>query len=213
MALSFRPVLQSNPDQRVELETVHEMDMHLLIVSQDLSYFAHEHPTPDSGGNYTVRHVFPHGGPYVLFEDFTPRGEEQQLGRQELTVLGEARPPVPLPEETRTWQEGEYELRIAGPSLPFQVREPVEVKVSVKKAGRPVTDLEDYLGALVHVVIISEDTSRYLHVHPMPSPAKGPQVAFHTVFPEPGKYKVFFQFGHAGQVRTASFVVAVQKQR
>ena len=36
----------------------------------------------------------------------------------------------------------------------------------LSREGRPVADLEPYLGAMGHCVIISQDTQTYLHVHP-----------------------------------------------
>jgi hypothetical protein len=35
--------------------------------------------------------------------------------------------------------------------------------------GKPVTDLDPYLGAMGHAVILSSDTKLYLHAHPMES--------------------------------------------
>ncbi|KAF9108210.1 hypothetical protein BGX30_008661, partial [Mortierella sp. GBA39] len=41
--------------------------------------------------------------------------------------------------------------------------------------GAPVTDLQPYLGAVGHVVILSEDAEQYLHVHPMDEKGSGPK--------------------------------------
>jgi hypothetical protein len=69
-----------------------------------------------------------------------------------------------------------------------------------------------------HCVIISEDTQWYLHSHPqqftmtMPADARGgPEVAFHTIFPKPGRYKVWGQFQRDGKIIVADFVVNVEK--
>jgi hypothetical protein len=43
----------------------------------------------------------------------------------------------------------------------------------------------------------------YLHVHPTTGEA-GP-VAFATEFPSEGRYRLFLQFKHQGQVHTAAF--------
>ncbi len=96
---------------------------------------------------------------------------------------------------------------------------------------KDVTNLQNYLGALGHMVIISEDASMYLHVHPMEAEDKehsnehnsmnnkkmesdkvtksGPNVMFHTIFPKPGIYKVFAQFNPGGKLITTNFVVKV----
>ena len=81
--------------------------------------------------------------------------------------------------------------------------------------GKPVGDLQPYIGAMGHCVIISEDTGTYLHCHPEQLfPPKGdnlggPDVAFHTRFPKPGRYKVWGQFKRGDKVVVADFVVDV----
>jgi hypothetical protein len=71
--------------------------------------------------------------------------------------------------------------------------------------GKPLTDLAPYIGAMGHCVVISEDTATYLHSHPQqlmtPAPDErgGPVVAFHTVFPKPGVYRVWGQFRRPGK--------------
>jgi hypothetical protein len=112
--------------------------------------------------------------------------------------------------------------------LHFQVRD---------GSGKPLTDLQPYLGAMGHAVILSSDTRIYLHAHPMeggtesmnhegmkhdmpgmesstgksdaPPASGGPDVIFHTNFPTPGLYKVWGQFQHRGKIITAPFVVSV----
>jgi hypothetical protein len=69
------------------------------------------------------------------------------------------------------------------------------------------------------MVIISEGTQGYLHTHPEghemsgaehKAMSAGPDVSFHTLFPTAGKYKVWAQFNHGGQIHTANFVVDVK---
>ena len=83
----------------------------------------------------------------------------------------------------------------------------------LQRGSEPVKDLRPYLGAMGHCVIISEDTTEFLHSHPQEGPgAKANVVSFHTVFPKPGKYKVWGQFDVAGKMLIADFVVAVGEQ-
>ena len=66
--------------------------------------------------------------------------------------------------------------------------------------------LSDLLG---HMVVISQNTEQYLHVHPQDQTDKGPVIGFHTGFDKPGLYRVFLQINHGGQIRTADFTVNV----
>jgi hypothetical protein len=82
--------------------------------------------------------------------------------------------------------------------------------------GQPVIDLQPYMAAMGHCAILSEDTQSFLHCHPeqvYPTTADsrgGPDIAFHTTFPHPGKYKVWGQFKRDGKVIVADFVVDVK---
>ena len=60
--------------------------IHLLIVSKDLSYFAHEHPVEKEEGYYVLSHTFPTGGEYVLFADYTPIGGHEKVKRHHIMV-------------------------------------------------------------------------------------------------------------------------------
>src|SRR5918911_2594537 len=63
-----------------DFELVHDKLMHLIIVGEDLSYFAHDHPTfIGANANFTINHTFPESGTYKLWIDFKPRGGNQTL--------------------------------------------------------------------------------------------------------------------------------------
>ena len=72
--------------------------------------------------------------------------------------------------------------------------------------GEPVTDLEPYLGAYGHLVALREGDLAYLHVHPEEA-EPGPEVAVRAEFPSAGDYRLFLDFQHDGEVRTAEFAV------
>src|SRR3954465_9340994 len=57
-----------------EFETVSTKKMHLVVVSKDLSYFAHIHPTFKGNGRFEITTKFPAGGDYKLIAEMTPVG-------------------------------------------------------------------------------------------------------------------------------------------
>ncbi|WP_309248930.1 hypothetical protein [Paenibacillus sp. MZ04-78.2] len=73
-----------------------------------------------------------------------------------------------------------------------------------------IGNLEQYLGAVGHVVILSDDAEQYLHVHPVDEKATGPKAEFMTSFPKSGTYKIWGQFQHQGKVFTVPFVVDIK---
>ena len=86
--------------------------------------------------------------------------------------------------------------------------------LSVSRDGKPVGDLQPYLGAYGNLVALRASDLAYLHVHPMGEPGDGvtpagPDIGFHTAFPSEGDYRLFLDFQHQGVVRTAEFTVSV----
>ena len=207
--LAFTPQQTGNEQAPVPLAVVHEKKIHLIIVRKDLSEFHHEHPEFTAEGNYRVPFTFAKGGEYVLFQDYTPDGSGHQLGRQPLTVQGPKYTPVKFGPSQMQWRQDGYQATLAF-DKDLKVGQLLGMKISISKGGQPVADLDNYLGALGHVVIISEDTERYLHVHPNEQVDKGPAIGFQTSFEAPGLYRVFLQFNHAGQIHTGNFTINVK---
>ncbi len=205
--MSFEP-LDSESDSLVRLQEVHEKDIHLLIVNSDLSYFCHLHPR-EVNNCYVQEHRFPYAGNYHLFADCFPEGSEQLLSRHTVKVTGSPVEPSILPDEETVWERDGYKLFIPENCLPLKAGKMLEITLRLENRKRPLKDLGYYLGALAHVVIISEDIKEFLHVHPMESETMGPEIKLHTSFPHPAKYKMFIQFNHQDKVHTASLVLNV----
>ncbi len=221
--LSFNPKNNKDENALVPLELRHEKKIHLIIVSTDLAYFEHIHPEYN-GVNYQIRVVgkdeaftkergmneteFTEGGDYLMFLDYVPTDATGQLDKIPLSVSGPPRTDTPLGSQRMSWAADGYALELSA-DRDLVVNASIELTIHITLDGEPVTDLDNYLGALAHMVVISEDTEEYLHVHPMESATDGPDVMLHTNFPKAGKYKVFMQFNHDGVVRTTDFVLGV----
>src|SRR3712207_5524576 len=86
-----------------------------------------------------------------------------------------------------------------------------ELTFSVSRDGRPVPDLQPYLGAYGHLVALRDGDLEYLHVHPVEdehvAPAPGPHVGFAATAPSAGTYRLFLDFRHGDAVHTAAFTV------
>ena len=78
------------------LQFVHERPLHLFILAEDLGDFDHVHPEQVLGTSYNVTHVFPYGGRYRLYADYTPPGSAKVVEPFPLNVPGKARPPERL---------------------------------------------------------------------------------------------------------------------
>lgn len=211
--LTFTPRRTHN-HKIVPLEVVHEQKLHLIIVSRDLSFFDHIHPVEQADGKFTQEYAFPEPGEYLLFVDVVPVGAANQVFRLPLTVSGT--PPVakPLKESLASGRLlDDYRIALTVSPQPIKTQDDVTLTFTLSKGGKPVTDLQPWLGAPGHCVLISEDTRHYLHSHPLEPPyappITGPLISFHTKFPHPGLYKVWPQFNHDGRILTADFVIRV----
>ncbi|RKN04883.1 hypothetical protein [Streptomyces radicis] len=185
-------------------DTSHEKDMHLIVVRRDLSGFQHVHPTLGEDGTWSVPLTFPAGGTYRVFADFEPAGDADgglTLGA-DVAVAGEYAP-EPLPEPAHTATVDGYTVTLDGA---LNEGEESELTLSVSREGRPVTDIEPYLGADGHLVVLRSGDLAYLHAHPGEL-AGGPDITFHTRAPSAGTYRLFLDFQHEGVVRTAEFTV------
>ena len=188
----------------------HEKDLHLIVVRRDLATFQHVHPTRTADDAWTVDLDLSAAGTYRVFADFAPAGTDSTLTLgTDVFVAGEFEP-RPLPAPTATASVEGYTVHLAGKARPGTVS---DLTLTVTRAGRPVTDLEPYLGAFGHLVALRSGDLAYLHTHPAEAATAGrrggPDVRFGVEFPTAGTYRLFLDFQVGGRVRTASFTVEV----
>ena len=190
-----------------EFDLLHERVMHFIVVRDALDEFQHLHPTVTDSGLASVEMTFPTAGTYWLFVDCQAKGEAQQTVRHELRLAAE---PPAAPElkanvpvvvtvgETKTEVsvqrgEGEWLVTFAHRDLDDQ----------------PSTDLEPYLGAMGHLVVIGAGTGEYVHAHAETQSAPDGRVKFAAHIARPGIYKAWGQFQQQGRVFTIPAVFQV----
>ncbi|GEB57730.1 hypothetical protein [Streptomyces gardneri] len=184
--------------------TEHGKELHFIVASRDLNTFRHLHPVKAADGTWTTPVDLPAAGGYKAFADFKPaaKGAKGITLGADLSVPG-AYAPRPMPAVAPTANVDGYQVRLGGTLDPGKAG---ELKLTVTKAGKPVTDLEPYLGAYGHLVALRDGDLAYLHVHPNEG-GPGPDVSFTATAPSAGTYRLFLDFQHEGKVRTAAFTV------
>jgi hypothetical protein len=193
-----------------KFDVSHEKQMHLIVVSKDLSYFDHIHPEYKEKGQFQVTTKYPSGGDYKLFADYVPTGSAATTKSTWFTVEGAAPALAPItPDAKLTKTVAGKEVTLSYDHLMAGMDVNLTFHIVDEKTKRPITDLQPYLGAVGHVVILSADAELYLHVHPTDEKAKGPDARFMTQFPKSGVYKIWGQFQHNGQTFIVPFVVNV----
>jgi hypothetical protein len=189
--------------------TLHGKKVHFIVVRRDMTGFQHLHPAPTGDGGWSVPLTLPDAGSYRVFTDFQPAGAVKQLTLgMDLAAPGDYHPEA-LPEAERTARVDDYTVTLAGDLTPGKTS---RLTLSVRKDGRPVTDLQPYLEAYGHLVALRAGDLAYLHVHPEGEPGDGttrpgPDITFYAEVPSAGSYRLFLDFQHAGTVRTAEFTV------
>ncbi|TDD03710.1 hypothetical protein E1292_20560 [Nonomuraea deserti] len=200
----------TGPDGRpvTGYEVQHDKKMHFIVVSRDLSTFQHVHPEMAADGTWSVELAFPEAGAYRAFADFAPTGGDALTLGTDLSVAGDYEPKA-LPPVTRTSTVDGYTVTLDGDLKPGQAS---RLTLKVGKDGEPVTDLQPYLGAYGHLVALRANDLAYLHVHPDGEPGDGktgagPDIVFYAEVPSDGDYRLFLDFQHGGEVRTADFTL------
>lgn len=202
-----------------DFEITHTKPMHVIVARKDLKYFQHVHPEFDqTTGTFTLPDLtFPADGQYRIFADFAasggqkdPMGMPLAITISEDVAAGTGYTPEALDSEERTKTFDDYQVTLSSDQLLVSGR-PVMLMFNLTQGDKPVTDLQEYLGALGHSVILREGTLDFIHAHPMEDlrrPQTG-EVGFMVTFPSAGKYKIFTQFQRGGEVFTTDFVVPV----
>ncbi|MBL8190598.1 MAG: YHYH protein [Acidobacteria bacterium] len=215
------------------LEYVHEKPLHLLIVSEDLAEFAHVHPELTVGDRYEITHTFAHGGRYHLYADFTPPGEPQRIVSFTLQVEGRNRAAQSLTADTElTKLQNSLRLTLT-PKQQLRAGEDLELTFTIRDTvtNKPVANLEPFLGAWAHFVLIDPQHQSFIHAHPLEDadntkPAQINQVHVHGAetfgpppeeirtlvsFPRAGLYKLWAQFQLNGETVIQPFVLSVSE--
>ncbi|WP_280427067.1 hypothetical protein [Nocardia brasiliensis] len=207
--LRFR-ILTQDGTPLTRYTRAHDKDLHLIVVRRDLAGFQHVHPVLGADGTWSVPLNLTRAGDYRVFADFTPAGGANLTLGTDLRVAG-AYDPQPLPAPAPTSTVDGYAVTLDGTVAPGQAS---KVTLTVRKDGKPVTDLQPYLGAYGHLVALRSTDLGYLHVHPDGAPGDGvtpagPGITFYVTAPTAGDYRLFLDFQHDGVVRTAEFTLTV----
>lgn len=194
----------------VSLDETHEKKMHLMIVSEDLKWFRHIHPEEQSDGSFSIEETFPHGGRYHLFVDHKPSRSGSSLTRLNLNVDGK-----PASNESETSEKlvsnvDGYKVTLEN-GHSFKTNRNQPLNISLEKEGIKVSEnnLEQYLGANAHIVMIGKADKEYLHIHPITNISY--PIYAETFIENTGIYRVWVQFQTNGQVHTADFTVNVEQ--
>jgi hypothetical protein len=185
-----------------ELEINHDKLVHLIIVDQHLEQYVHLHPEKTEAGVYVVQHQLEEGA-YKAFVDIKPKGLAYTVAPLAFSIgdVGEGHGHKQLKVDT------ELQKTINDVTVDFNP--------SSLKANENITftftfpagiELQPYLGAMGHVVILDETGTNYIHVHPLTNT----DTIFETSFPSPGVYRLWAEFKIDNEVFTYPFTINIE---
>lgn len=153
-----------------DFEIVHEKRLHLLLVSEDMTWFEHQHPQLGPDGRFRLVWTFPRAGRYFLFADFTPADGDNQILRTTLDIGAPSRPPAqppPLqPDLSDSKTVGDTRIELLPRPLPMQAgRQTLLTYTLTDRQGRPRNDMQPILGVMGHLIALREDRLTMVHTH------------------------------------------------
>ena len=160
----------------------HGKMMHLFLVSEPgMQHFAHLHPSqPDSLVFVTEVPSLP-AGKYRLFGDITmenglsltvtntlawPEATGATVRSDSDDVVSSAPSAATISSAAKQTLDGGYTIEWTGDSALSSGR-PIDLKFTVRNPRGAVASLDPYLGMSGHAVVIRDDGSVFIHLHPM----------------------------------------------
>ncbi len=217
-----------HPDSRAmirDFAVVHEKRFHMFVIGADLAHYDHVHPEQQPDGSWALDLTLPRSGRYRLYSDFLPSGGTPQVDNQPL-VTSDVEAGDIAAAEGRLVPDGLLNHVVGDLSVTLELpaggllagrEEKFLYRLADAKTGKPVEDVEPYLGAWGHSLAVSENMSRVVHAHPVelvpagrPTARGGPTLTFKAALPEAGTYRIWTQIKRHGEVATAVFTVRAE---
>ena len=218
-----------------KLSIAHDKILHMVIVSADMSSFAHVHPEDVltegesiAEGRFTIEHTFPEAGEYLVSVDYVHGFAPES--RQFKVVVGGAPAMADAPElfSVPAISHSGYDIKFEHSGI--FAGDTATLSYRIHKDGEPVTDMNPYLSAAMHLAIVKNDLSEFIHTHgethppgyvappptaathnhAPPPPRFGPFMEAHAQLPTPGLYTVFAEFSHEGEIVVVRTTIRIE---
>jgi DMSO/TMAO reductase YedYZ heme-binding membrane subunit len=222
--LSFQVYDAANGYPVREYGKVYDKFIHMIVVNEQLNYFAHLHPDSNDQSQFVISTSFPADGIYHIYLNFQPYGAIEQQFAFAIKV-GTPAPVIPstIADDTTT-------KTVNGLSIRLLTNKPLRASdlslgtetltyTLTDSSGKPVKNLKPYLAAFGHLSMINVETYDFIHVHPNnqtvpgPNDSSGPDVQFLPLGLygpiKPGTYKLFSEFNPDNHLITSEFTITI----
>lgn len=155
------------------LEIQHEKLMHVIGVRSDMNEFLHIHPQPAfAPGELSVDYLFAKPGRYKIWSEIKKDGVVHTFAHPSIDVMGEG------VREEKNVSFGRSVV-VSGYQVVLAAGEPIGKGVDHDlyfdihdEEGNEIA-VEQYLGADMHLSLIKDDWSEFIHAHPVTSQTSG----------------------------------------
>jgi hypothetical protein len=218
LTVTFKVFHPGTGDPIKNFELVHDKPYHLFVISQDMEFFQHIHPQQTEEGTWSIDVTLPKPGYYELLSDFVPSGGSSQFLRRALVTAGYTGDLMGggarlVPDAVQTQTVDDLKATVTYDPNVLRAGSYGHLTFRLTKAGsdEPVRELQPYLGAFGHMLIMSEDMVDYVHSHPAEILSSelnreelrgGPDVMFEGLMPKAGRYRAWTQFLYQDKLHT-----------
>ncbi|MEW6602858.1 MAG: hypothetical protein AB1499_17935 [Nitrospirota bacterium] len=217
-----------------DISISHDRILHVIIISEDMRVFAHIHPedfgniTPEiiDSAQFIVRYNFPSAGRYLIAADASVNNTHVS-GHFMVEVTGSPVMGALRRDLAKEKKFGDYDVKLTSTPERIAAKKETVLRYEIRENGGPVTELESYLSAPMHVAVVLNDMSDFIHAHgTVPSDHAGhhpvghihassgdrfgPVIEANVVFPVKGTYSIFSEVKHRGRVLLMNFMVEVE---
>lgn len=179
------------------LDTMHEKEMHFVLVSNDMEKYYHLHPQKKHEGLFIINQQL-EPGTYQAFVDVTPKNHVYSVHPIELQIGDKITSTTSLNSD-KNWVKVNKGVHVTLNSISAKEDEHVPLTFNTELTPQP------YLGALGHVIIFDEQLTDYIHVNPE-SPDS---TTFYAHFPKKGMYKIWAEFKFNDEVHRFTYNIKV----
>ncbi|MFA6239133.1 MAG: hypothetical protein WC635_17470 [Bacteriovorax sp.] len=191
-----------------DLTITNEKILHFIAYDSALKEFLHLHPTYN-GKNWVIEFDMKRDGDYWIWaEGILTRTKTEFSSSNKLSIMGgiEANP---LPAKlvlTRTGSDSTSAITLSNSKITAKKAAMINIKFS--RTDGSVADITKYLGAMAHVIAVTDDGDSITHVHVMDSSSVN-EGMIHATFKTAGKYRLWIQFLDNNILRTIPLAIQV----
>ena len=217
LRVAIKSSFDGTPARRLEI--VDEKLLHLFIVRRDQMFFRHLYPTPLPDGSWETPEQVP-PGEYLIAADFKPSGESRQFLHRVVDLRGNFRGDAPagqtlqLPATVPTPQVYDVvtNVRIQPLKSDLPAGQPTTLHVMLSRTedGRPLVNLEPYLGTGGYMLAVKDDLTETVRARASLDDLPVSLLTFDMTLSKAGSYTVWVEFQRFGEPLAARLAVTAR---